>query len=273
MRTLITAFICFLSVALSAQVTSVDYFMKYNCETNQYDVHIVILEGTANTIPQRAQFNSQVSVVVPTGEAVVLTESYMPLKNNQAYDSEEPINWNLGTPHVAPAEQPESDFHGITPTLAPAAFYNDLTAGDVVKIFSFTVGNSGQYDERVRFFKNGTDPAPLSGAYFTNGFTLGGATQLYNSSSEEFCVTSTENTIQPEINAYPNPFQDQISIEIPEGTKEVVILDTKGGLFYKASTANTGNLRVNTSDFPSGVYFVRLKTSDNFFTTKRIMKL
>lgn len=256
-----------ISGVLLGQVNSVDFLMKYNCETNQYDVNLVILEGSATTIPQRAQFNSQISVVVPTGESIEISELNMPRENNQFYDSEVPMLWRFGDPAIAPEAQPESDFHSITPRLSPASFYNDLVAGDEVRLFSLTIGSSGEFDDRVRFYENGVDPTDsdpgMNGGNFSNGFTMGGAMQLYNDNSSEDCTTSTKENEILEGVTYPNPFQNRLTIEYSEEMKEVQIYSVEGEIIYQSNTLQGNKLFIDTDDYPSGIYFVHIASSNS----------
>lgn len=262
---------------LLGQVTSVDYLMKYNCETNQYDVNIVILEGSATSIPHRAQFNSQVSIVVPTGESLEITEMYMPLQNNQSYSGTIPLDWNKSTPLIAPSSQPENDFYGCTPTLSPASFYDDLMPGDIVKIFSFTAGTTGQYDENVRFFKNGIDPSSnqpgMGGFDLSNGFTIGGSTQTFNNSIEESCITSVDNDVSLSATLYPNPFQNQFTIELPNDVKQISVLGSTGEVYYRSVNTFDKALTINAFNYARGVYFVRMEFNNGTFKNQKIVKL
>lgn len=87
--TLITiAMVCIILLEQGfSQVTGVKYLMKYNTTTCKFDACIVITAGSATTAPQRAQFNSQYSVVVPTGTTISIGEndSHNPIQNNQTY--------------------------------------------------------------------------------------------------------------------------------------------------------------------------------------------
>lgn len=267
MKQILLLLICCFTSTLFAQVTGVDYLMKYNCETNQYDVHIVILEGSATSIPHRAQFNCQISLVVPTGENVVITNKYMPLQNNQQYTSNAPMDWSLGSPIYAPEAQPENDFYSITPKLSPASFYNDLATGDVVKLFSFIAGSSGEYNSEVRFFRNGEDPddtAPgMQGGNFSNGFTLGGATNIYNENIEEGCgITDVEESRLTDVHVFPNPFQDELTIELTQDVKHVQVIDGNGRVHYQTGYKSKGILKINAMQFPAGVYYVRLQSEN-----------
>ncbi len=173
---------------MNAQVTEVDYQAKYNDVDCLWDFFIIIQEGTATTIPQRAQFNSQYSIVIPTGTVISgVPINFMPLQNNQNYTGTEPLKWTLGTPVINPAASPGNDFYAVTPTLSPASFYNDLAAGDTIKIFALDISPITQCGEGIRIFNNDTDPdsnAPgMGGGDFSNGFTIGSPNQIYNTNA------------------------------------------------------------------------------------------
>ncbi len=275
MKNLMTLFLCFITAIGFGQVQSVDYLMKFNCETNQYDVSLIILEGSATTIPQRAQFNAQISIVVPTGEGIVITNKYMPLQSNQDYNGSAPLDWALGTPIYTPAAQPENDFYSVVPKLSPASFYNDLEEGDQVMLFSFTAGTTGQYNDKIRFFRNGIDPddnAPgMGGGDFSNGFSLGGSLQIYNGNVEESCLTDINEEISIAANVYPNPFENQFSVELPVDVKSIKVIGSEGKVYYQSANKSKGILMINAYDFPSGVYYLRIET-ENDITSRKLIK-
>jgi len=275
MKNLIVLLLVFGSAVSYGQVQSVDYMMKYNCETNKYDVSLNILEGSASTIPQRAQFNAQISIVVPAGEAIVITNKYMPLQSNQNYDGTAPLDWGLSNPIFTPAAQPENDFYSVVPKLAPASFYNNMQQGDKVTLFSFTSGATGQYNENVRFFKNGTDPNHTSpgmgGGDFSNGFSIGGSTQLYNGNIEESCLTAVGENIEIEANVYPNPFASQFTIELPTDIKSIRIINSEGKVHYQSANKSKGIIIINAYDYTSGIYYLRIET-ENGITSRRLVK-
>ena len=274
MKNLFLLIFCAVVGFAQGQVTSVDYLMKYNCETEQYDVSIVILGGSATSIPYRAQFNSQISLVVPTGEAVQITDRYMPLENNQAYTGTIPLEWQLGSPIISPQAQPENDFYGVTPKLSPAAFYNDLQENDIVTLFSFTAGSSGVYDETVRFFDNNNDPSvPEMGGDFSNGFTIGGSTQLYHENSVESCITNIQEELKIETKIFPSPFQDLLTIELTNETNRIAVLNTSGQVYYQLSSASKESIFINTINYPSGIYFVRIEHENGTISNRKIVKL
>ena len=64
-----------------------------------------------------------------------------------------------------------------------------MAAGDTVRVFSFAVDNVFNCSQGIRIYENGVDPPSsepsMNGADFSNGFTLGGTSQLYNANSTQ----------------------------------------------------------------------------------------
>ena len=167
-----------------SQVDSIDYQIRYNDQDCLWDFYIIIEQGNATTIPTRAQFNAQYTFVVPTGTSVGNPIGHMPLQNNQAYMGTIPTEWSYGAPAFNPPSFPGFDFYPVAPKLAPASFFNDLIQGDTVKIFSVDMSIIPSCGQDVRLFNNETDPNSsadgFGGGNFSNGYTLGSPTQLYN---------------------------------------------------------------------------------------------
>lgn len=183
--TLITiAMVCIILLEQGfSQVTGVKYLMKYNTTTCKFDACIVITAGSATTAPQRAQFNSQYSVVVPTGTSVSIAQNFNPIQNNQTYGGTTPLVWVVSSSVLSPAAAPTLDFYSITPTLSPTSFYNNLATNDTIRLFSLNINPMPSCGVGIRPFNNGVDPgssaAGMNGGDFTNGFTIGGTAQDY----------------------------------------------------------------------------------------------
>lgn len=188
-----------------SQVQEIDYQIRYNDQDCLWDFYIIIVEGNATTVPQRAQFNAQYSFVVPTGTVVGNPIGNLPIQNNQSYTGTTPTEWSYGAPAINPAASPGNDFYPVAPKLAPASFFNNLTEGDTVKIFSVNMSIVPNCGEGVRIFDNATDPnssAPgMGGGNFSNGYTLGSPTQLYDSNEPTIVppapVVSATNLCSP----------------------------------------------------------------------------
>ena len=164
-----------------AQVLAASYELVYDEKEKSFDVYLVVLEGSAKTTRHRVQFNSQISLVVPTGTTLEIVKSHNPLQDNQQYKGTVPLVWELVKPLIAPAPSPNNDFYAVRPVLFPSSFYNDVNQGDRIRLFTFrsTTDNPGG----IRLFNNGVDPGPevpgMMGRDFNNGFCMGGPAQLF----------------------------------------------------------------------------------------------
>jgi len=187
-----------------SQIQSVDYSLRYNSETCLFDCYLIVNEGKTKSTVSRAQFNSQITIVVPVTSNVFVEESFMPLRDNQTFRSAEPVAWEITNELDQPAELENSRLVSVSPILAPTAFYNDIEEGDEIKLFSLKVNPIVNCAEGVRLFDNQKDPSSeangMQGADFSNGFTIGGVEQKYagNSLSEKpsppaFVSLSTPN--------------------------------------------------------------------------------
>jgi len=177
-----------------SQVTSVDYQMKYDTSTCLYDCYIIVQTGVASNNPQRIQFSSQYSIVTPNTSMITNVINHMPLQDNANYDGTVPAFWNIATSTLSPEIQPENNFYGITPTLAPVSRYNNLEVGDTIKVFSLEISNHIYCNDEIRIYDNDTDPDSsqpgMGGGDYSNGFTIGGFVQTYNTNApHEFPIT------------------------------------------------------------------------------------
>ncbi len=170
------------SFAMHAQVTDVKFLIEYNDATSLYDCKIVINEGETTTYPHRIQFNSQYTIVVPTGTTLTIDSLHAPWENNATYTGTIPCLWEFGPKEISPPITPDLDYHTVIPNLSPPSAYNDLSEGDTITIFSIAA-DIDPCENAIRPFENNTDPQSgefPGGGDFINGFTMGGSTQLYS---------------------------------------------------------------------------------------------
>jgi len=244
--------------------------MEHNCETNLYEVKIKILEGEASNVVHRAQFNSQISMVIPTGFDFEIVEFNNPIQNNQNYQGTKPCDWNVFTPVVSPPEQPESDFYAITPQLSPASFYNNLNMGDEVLLFQCKIGTDTEYNPLIRFFDNEEDPQITSaGSNFSNGFGIGSPSPIYQANEYKSCVSDVED-IEIKLNAYPNPFSNILTIEMESVPLNISIVNMAGKIFFEEKNPTRNKYEISTADFPTGIYVVRYKDQKGVKSTQVI---
>ncbi len=264
----ITTSICF------AQVSKLKYQLEYNAFDSSYAVYIKIIEGSSKTAPQRAQFNSQISFVTPTGHSFKINKNYMPLQgNNSPNTSTTPLQWTISSTVIDPAALPNHDFTSITPTLSPTSFYNILNPDDEIKLFSFKISPMPADPNKVRFFDNEKDPksnqAGMGGGDFRNIFTLGGIQEDYSGNLPLRIknTVATNEFVQSNIKVYPNPVSNTFTIESSSEIQNYNMIDTNG----KSVLTGKSN-QVDCSTLPTGMYLLEL-TLQNSKEVKKIIKL
>ncbi len=74
---------------------------------------------------------------------------------------------------------------------------------------------------------------------------------------------------------FPNPFNEQITLQLPEAylehTTQVYVFNMQGQLVYEQTALQT-QLQLNTSQWQPGTYLVKVATSNGQFQTKKIIK-
>lgn len=103
-----------------------------------------------------------------------------------------------------------------------------------------------------------------SGSYFVM-VTDGNCTT--NSACVTVNFTSVNNQEFAGINIYPNPVNHMLNIENSNTIKSIEIVSIAGRVVYNA-TVNNKTIKVNTTDFSAGVYFVKLRTANSESTFK-----
>lgn len=160
--------------SLIGQVTSVQYDLIFNSTESAYDLYLVVVDGQTKSPKHKIQFNSQVSLVVPSGSDVQILDSYMPLLDNSLA-----VHWNIYNKEASPSIDPLHDYISISPAINHTAYYEELAAGDKVKLFSVGIKRNKNRTNEIRLYKNGVDKI-IEGSDFSNGFSLGGSDQIYS---------------------------------------------------------------------------------------------
>ena len=192
------AMLAFLQIGIS-QISSVKYQLKFDESTGFYDVYLIAQKGNAKTIRDRVQFNSQISLVVPTSTKVAVAQSIMPIQNNFSMQGGKPMPWLVSSELVAPSVAPKNDFVAITPSMNPTSFFNEVKEGEAVKLFSLKVTPLPVCKSDIRLFENELDPSSdvfgMGGGDFNNGYTIGGIEQKYNGNIQTFYSESPQGNI------------------------------------------------------------------------------
>ncbi len=175
------------SLPVVSQVTGIKYQLKYNADSCWYDAFLIVVSGNGTTVLQRQQANAHFTVVVPTGTLIDVNRNYKPLIGNEVYNGTTPVTWYIYSVVGAPTAAPESDFYSFAPDLEFDAHYNDLNAGDTIKLFSLAVDTIFDCGSGIRLFENGTDPGPSApGMGFINFqhiFNLAEGSGLYTANA------------------------------------------------------------------------------------------
>jgi len=87
-------------------------------------------------------------------------------------------------------------------------------------------------------------------------------------------VTSVNNVqLSTEVNLYPNPANDVVNLSASQDVNEISVYDETGRTVFQVSGINTTYYQINTSRFSAGLYFVKMKFSNDNNTpvVKRIV--
>ena len=74
------------------------------------------------------------------------------------------------------------------------------------------------------------------------------------------------------IKTYPNPFNNHLNVELESEYEEIEICDLNGLTVYSQKLTQNNNqiLKIELGNLDSGIYFLKIKTSDNYLIRKLI---
>ena len=85
-----------------------------------------------------------------------------------------------------------------------------------------------------------------------------------------------ESSPKKEINAYPNPVQDRVNIELPNDgsdTFDLILTDTQGSIVYTETTVSNKQFhQLYRKNISSGIYLLTVKGATETYTTKLIFE-
>lgn len=72
-------------------------------------------------------------------------------------------------------------------------------------------------------------------------------------------VSAVEQVVAPQVTLYPTVFDQEVTVEFPEGAQTVIVSDESGRTMYRRELDKTERQAViNTSSWATGTYFVRV---------------
>lgn len=92
--------------------------------------------------------------------------------------------------------------------------------------------------------------------------------------SEEECVKTLEDGIEElvsKIEVYPNPVENELLVSSEEMIEKITIYTVTGAEVFNAQ-CEMKEVKLNVSEFNSGVYFVKIKTTDNEMIQRIVKK-
>jgi hypothetical protein len=98
-----------------------------------------------------------------------------------------------------------------------------------------------------------------------------GSNNIYFTDS---CLTGiSNNSIENRrIGIYPNPYKNCINVQFENiNNSDLEILNSIGETIYFKQLRNAETEQINTSDYPKGIYYLRIKTND-YIKTEKIIK-
>lgn len=175
----------------------------------------------------------------------------------------------------------ETEFHHVMKKMLPDA--NGTTIGSQPKgqkSWSFAYTFNGSY----RLSNNASDPINHATEHSIENFANVGVVawvqsnntkEVYQSASNMQEIGIDENLGTIDFNIFPNPASDFVNIKFNEYNTnvKVEILNAVGQVVYSESPYNTSMgevAEINTSNFKSGIYFVKI-TADGKLTTEKLV--
>ncbi|NOQ73939.1 MAG: PKD domain-containing protein [Crocinitomix sp.] len=75
-----------------------------------------------------------------------------------------------------------------------------------------------------------------------------------------------------EVDLYPNPFNQQFTIQSEQELAQITVGDASGRLVYAASQFNSSLIQVDASAWSTGVYFISIQNLNGQLVTKKLIK-
>ncbi len=141
-----------------------------------------------------------------------------------------------------------------------------LLMGDeqTISAMTTTIVDLGEITE-ADYVESSTDfTVPNSGVYFFAWYAYSDADEYYicvDDISIEEGSGIKENSDNTSVNIYPNPAKDLINIKSSDNIENIKIYNTIGQLVFD-EMINDNSVQINTSEYKSGVYFIKIRTKD-----------
>jgi hypothetical protein len=112
--------------------------------------------------------------------------------------------------------------------------------------------------------------------YIFCGITNASGTNVYDimlvKTTSDGVITSDEIITETDniLTIYPNPVQDQVSVEFPSGSKRIILTSLSGKIILEESITNRQKITLNVDGLSSGPYFLTV-THAQFTLSKKLV--
>jgi hypothetical protein len=121
------------------------------------------------------------------------------------------------------------------------------------------------------YVESSTDfDVPNSGVYFFAWYAYSDADEYYiyvDDISIEEGSEIEENSDNTSVNIYPNPAKNLINIKSSDKIENVKIYNLTGQIVFD-KMINDNSVQINTSEYKSGIYFIKIRTKDGLINKK-----
>lgn len=166
---------------------------------------------------------------------------------------------------------PEVDFLDLAGSFNNWGGYNELFAGADDIYSGYVLAPIGDIEWKTRMnasWDNDQHEQLAANRLFT--VTEGGENIVEYWYGDDTATTSVTNEYLADVKAYPNPFNNTLTIDNLENANNIIVSNILGQEFATFNSFTSNSIEINTSEFDNGIYFVTIISNNN---TKRTIKI
>jgi hypothetical protein len=96
-------------------------------------------------------------------------------------------------------------------------------------------------------------------------------TCYYNDQGVPFGIP--ENGLMGQVNLYPNPAKDNVSLEYPVNIRNIILVSFNGSKILDREIPSDGSLNLDVSSLAKGTYILLFYTNDGYAGSKKLVKI
>lgn len=158
-----------------------------------------------------------------------------------------------------------------------ATFTENITAINNVEFTNESTGGTS-YEWDFGDGESSTDLSPShtyaeDGAYEVTLTVINdwGCSEAFTTTVNIFGVSINEYDFV-EVDIYPNPFNNQFTIQTEQELSQIIITDVYGRMVYNDSFLNSGAVQVDASSWSNGIYFITIENMNGQLVTEKLIK-